>query len=168
MIVSVFRHGEAADAARDSERKLSSRGESDIALAAQAFAEACSSDSSHRLGVPQIILHSPYERTRRTAQILSGQFPSIEMNAIPALQPEGGVEDVESVLESLAKNDVAHVLLVSHQPLVSYLANHWVNGAERIPGMMPGAFTSIAMETIGAQCAQLLFWATPPTYALNQ
>ncbi|MFK7977064.1 MAG: phosphohistidine phosphatase SixA [Halioglobus sp.] len=168
MIISIFRHGEAANAPMDSERVLSAQGERDVALAAQRFEAACGSEDNPSLVKPEVVLYSPYVRTRQTAEIVSARFPSIVVQASPALTPEGHVHDVEKALEDLADSECAHVVLVSHQPLVSYLSNHWIHQAENVPSMIPGALTVFSMATVGALCGELLFWASPPTYEFHK
>lgn len=78
------------------------------------------------------------------------------------------MEGVESALEEISQAGCKHVVLVSHQPLVSYLTNYFVEGADRLPGMMPGAFTTLSLNPVAPLCARVVFWATPPTYAVHQ
>lgn len=167
MILTIVRHGEAADAAEDRQRVLTLRGERDTQAAAEALATACQTVGAG-CAVPQSILHSPWVRTQQTAGLLAERFPTATLEASSALQPGGTVGAVEAAVESAEAQGCKHLMLVSHQPLVSYLVSHWVETADRVPGMMPGAFTTMSLDPVGLLCGQLLFWATPPAYALHQ
>lgn len=161
MILTVFRHGEAADAASDYARRLTARGEEDVARAGHALAAAC---QQRKISPPDVLCCSPWIRTMATADILSITLPAALAEVVPALQPGAKMRDVEATLEErlAAGAPAEHLLLVSHQPLVSRLINHWLDEDGRVPPLNPGAFASLEMDIPARGCARLLFWAMPP------
>ena len=162
MILTVFRHGEAADAASDYARRLTAWGEEDVARAGHALASAC---QARKIAPPDVLCCSPWIRTMATADILSLTLPAALAEVVAALQPGAKVRDVEAMLEErqAAGAPAAHMLLVSHQPLVSRLINHWLDEDGRVPSLSPGAFASLEMDSLARGCGHLLFWASPPT-----
>ena len=94
MIVTILRHGEAGPAAADRERRLTSRGVTDIERAAPVLVAAC---RSRALALPQRVLHSPWERTRATAQIVA-QHLQVEARPLDALAPGATSLQVDEAL----------------------------------------------------------------------
>jgi phosphohistidine phosphatase len=83
-----------------------------------------------------------------------------------ALQPGAGPAVVEALLqqecERLGQDD--HLVLVSHQPLVSRLVEHYLGQSGQVPSLSPGGLATLALETASVGGARLLFWALPPEY----
>jgi phosphohistidine phosphatase len=106
----VLRHGEAEPRANtDAERRLTAHGREQVLHSA-----------AHLLGQPlQAIYASPYVRAQQTAALVHGTLGFAEpVRTAPWLTPESNVQQVVGQLERLG---LAHVLLVSHQPLVGSL-----------------------------------------------
>lgn len=161
MIATILRHGEAGPAASDRERRLTSRGVAEIERAAPALAAAC---RSRGLALPSRVLHSPWERTRATAEIVARHL-DIEAQPVDALAPGAATAQVDSVLQHIELSaDAAHCLLVSHQPLVSQLADHYLGEPGLAPGLTPGALVTLSLDTVAPGCGSLQFWALPPAY----
>ncbi|MAT92885.1 MAG: hypothetical protein CME59_09830 [Halioglobus sp.] len=163
MIVTILRHGEAGPAAADRERRLTSRGVTDIERAAPVLVAAC---RSRALALPQRVLHSPWERTRATAQIVA-QHLQVEARPLDALAPGATSLQVDEALalqESEAEAPAQHCLLVSHQPLVSQLADHYLGEPGLAPGLSPGALLTLSLHCVAPGCGSLQFWALPPAY----
>lgn len=165
MIVSIFRHGEAADAANDRQRPLTQRGEREIANACAPFVSAC---EHAQVQLPSALLHSPWLRTTQTANILAEISNSTELVVCDALYPGGNVADVERTLDELLDEGSDHVMLVSHQPLVSYLLSHFLTDSSAVPPMAPGAWVTFSLDVVGARGGQLAFWAVPPVYEVQR
>ena len=163
MIVTVWRHGEAGQAFNDRRRELTERGTDDIGFACQQFHRAC---EARQLPHPQLILHSPWVRTTQTAEILDAAFTHAALRAHPALQPGAGTPQVDTLLEQflLAPQCPEHLVLVSHQPLVSRLVDHYLGERGRVPALSPGGLAVLTLEAATAGGAGLLFWALPPEY----
>lgn len=163
MIVTIFRHGEAGDAANDRSRELTDSGRDDIAFACRQFHRAC---ESRGLLHPQRIFYSPWTRTLQTAEILAAAFTHAATAETKALRPGSTTGNVDAALEKYANPLPAdgHVLLVSHQPLVSQLIDHYLGERGRVPGLTPGGLATLRLDVALAGCGQLLFWALPPEY----
>jgi phosphohistidine phosphatase len=117
MKIWVLRHGEAQASARsDAERELTAHGREEVLRSAV-----------HLLGKPlDLIIASPYVRTRQTAQLAREALGlSAEIVIAPWLTPGS---DPDDVLRKLGNHSAEHVLLVSHQPLVGALIGLAVHG----------------------------------------
>lgn len=163
MIVTILRHGEAGSASIDAERELTPKGIDDISFAGQQFQRAC---EARRLASPDTILHSGWLRTTETAGIFASTCQSCSVEPEQALQPDGDIFTVTNMLQSLqnARPDALHVVLVSHQPLVSQLADYYLGLANPVPGLSPGGLFSFDMAVPAGHGGSLLFWALPPEY----
>ena len=160
MILTIMRHGEAGMAASDRERQLTDRGRAEVAVGARRLGEIC---AAIELPAPDRVLFSIWERAARTAEIACtglGQPPSLECEA---LRPGSTVTGVDSLLEAHIER-AEHVLLVSHQPLVSQLVDHYLGERRRVPGLNPGGLVTLDLAAPAAGCGQLRFWALPPAY----
>ena len=58
----------------------------------------------------------------------------------------------------------AHVVLVSHQPLVSQLVDYFLDTAGSVPSLSPGALVTFELSSPARACGELRFWAVPPEY----
>ena len=162
MILTVWRHGEAGQAARDYERSLTDRGCDDIGFGAQQFHGHC---QARRLPDAGLILFSPWTRTRQTADIISGVFAHAHSVQETRIQPGAGPDDacvaVQHVLDTSATE---HLLLVSHQPLVSRLIDVLLGDSGRVPPLSPGGLAVLELEVAAPGAAGLAFWSLPPEY----
>lgn len=163
MIVTIWRHGMAEPGVIDRQRNLTNGGRDDVGFGCHQFHEACVSRGLRR---PTTILYSPWVRTAQTAEILAAAFTHSEVSAEQALQPGSDVAAVDAALSYRAGTGDAeqHILLVSHQPLVSQLADHYLGEAGIVPSLTPGGAVTLALDTPSAACGRLLFWAMPPEY----
>ena len=163
MIVTIWRHGEAGLAVTDEARELTANGADDVSYGSHQINRHC---ESRAIPVPEEILHSPLVRTFQTAEIIDAAFSHATMTESGDLAPGGSVDGVEKlVARAFADNSrLQHLVLVSHQPLVSYLVNHWLGERGRVPPLSPGGFASLEMEVPAAACAELIFWSLPPDY----
>jgi len=163
MIVTIFRHGEAGRAVTDKLRELTSKGEDDVGFGCTRFHEIC-----HRRDIPhpQLIVHSPWTRTAQTADIIASAFSHATLRPEAALQPGAAPADVDALLTLLTADtgEPTHLLLVSHQPLVSELIDHYLGDDGRVPSLPPGGLATLQLELPEPGCGELLFWALPPEY----
>lgn len=163
MIVTIFRHGEAGRAVTDRQRKLTGQGEDDVGFGCTRFHEICHKrDIAH----PQLILHSPWLRTEQTAGIISSAFSHATLQTAPALQPDSTTAAVDTLLEGHwgSGERPSHLVLVSHQPLVSEWVDHYLGVAGLVPALPPGGLATLELEMPAQDCGKLLFWALPPAY----
>jgi len=163
MILTIWRHGQAGKSAVDRTRALTDTGCDDIGFGCRQFHEACNSrDIPH----PDTILYSPWVRTVQTAEIIAAAFTHARTCEEPALQPGSDIPDVDAALTLLLQANAppAHILLVSHQPLVSRLVDHYLGTTAQAPPLSPGGLLTLAIDTVGPGCGTLRFWAMPPEY----
>ena len=163
MIITIWRHGEAGSAPSDEQRELTAAGTDDVGYGCHQFHDICHGRS---LPHPDLILHSRWTRTTQTAEILATAFTHAGMRPLEALIPGSDVRSVDKALTGLqhASGAPEHIVLVSHQPLVSRLVDHYLGEAGRVPPLSPGALATLLLHVPGRGCGQLLFWALPPDY----
>lgn len=149
MIVTIWRHGEAAQTVPDEQRHLTARGRSELASASEGFSAFL---EAGELALPQRVYHSPLVRTRQTADIL-GEALGVATCPLPTLAPEAAtVQELGSWLE---QSQDEHVLLVGHQPFVSSLI--WCLLDDRaLPPLHPGGHAVLDLITGSRGGATLL------------
>ena len=126
----LFRHGEAEmphPAIPDRDRRLTDRGKADVYRRTIGWMQ--------NIGQPFDILHSPFERTRQTAEIVH-EMTTSSLTPEPKLVPHGNPEEVVRFLLGME----SHVLLVTHMPLVGEIAE--VVTGRRLP-FYPGTCAKI-------------------------
>lgn len=163
MIVTLWRHGEAGWASRDRQRELTAAGTDDIGFGCHHFHDLCHGRS---LPHPDLVLHSDWMRTSQTADIISSAFTHARLCPSEALRPGSTVSRVEQTLSDLlgAEECPQHLVLVSHQPLVSHVINHYLGEPGKVPSLSPGGLATIEMDVSAFDCGKLLFWGVPPEY----
>ena len=163
MMVTIWRHGEAGRAASDRLRELTDQGCDDIAFGARQFHEAL---ETRALPAPEEILFSPWLRTAQTAQLLAAAFTHARATELPELRPGATVQAVEAALVATEDKVTAprHVVLVTHQPLVSELVDHFLGAGNLVPPLTPGGFATLELDLPAPGCATLVFWAVAPEY----
>ena len=141
-----MRHGEAEPLrGSDADRALVAAGVADAATVAREIAE--------RLGPVALVAASPYVRAQQTAGIVCDRLSPPRIETWPELVPS---TTVEPVIESLkAEHDV---LLVTHQPLISYLFE-WLTGQSR--GIGTTNALAINVETLQPGWGELECAITP-------
>ena len=163
MIITVWRHGEAGRAVSDRRRELTGQGTDDIGFGCSRFHDSC-----HERGIPhpELICHSPWVRTTQTADIINSAFSHARMQVMEALRPGSDCLAVDAALASLQadRSPPRHLVLVSHQPLVSRLVEHYLGEVGTVPSQTPGGLATLEMDSPGRGCARLLVWAMPPQY----
>jgi len=162
MIVTIWRHGTAEEGVNDRLRELTGNGRDDVAFGSHQFHAAC---LVRHISHPQKILYSPLVRTAQTAELLAAAFTRASLAAEKALQPGSSVAAVDAAVDGFIGTDPnQHLLLVSHQPLVSRLIEHYLGAGADVPFLIPGGLVTLALETTAPACARLQFWALPPEY----
>ena len=163
MLVTIMRHGEAVyRALSDAERPLTERGRAEVHLGARQLLAHCRSAG---LAPPDTLLHSPYRRTTETASIVGGEL-SLTPVVLKELAPGYAPAEIEKAQEVSHSDADGHILLVSHQPLVSLLVMRWCALDTPRHSLNPGGFTTLATEIILPGMASHCFSALPPTYGV--
>lgn len=148
MQLTIVRHGEAEaylSFAEDAKRQLTQKGEADIRALGQHWQK----------GRPDVCLASPYQRTQQTARLLQQALGFKSITLEENLTPEASIDALLKLLET---NQAKHVLLVSHQPLVSRLLAVLVAGHSRYAldyPMMPASCASLETDIIAKGLARL-------------
>lgn len=148
MQLTIVRHGEAEaylSHAQDPTRRLSPKGEADIQALGRNWQQS----------LPDVCLASPYQRTQQTASLLKQALGFKTITTCEHLTPEA---NIELLLAMLLKQQGQHILLVSHQPLVSRLLALLVAGHSRYAldyPMQPGSCASLNIEVLAAGLASL-------------
>lgn len=112
MMLYLLRHGEAeARAANDASRRLTNRGRQEVDSVARQF-------QINHLPL-DICISSPYVRAMQTAErFLELVAPAVAVQQDARLTPEIRASEIMKLLDAVSAE---HVLLVSHNPLLSEL-----------------------------------------------
>lgn len=163
MILTIWRHGEAANAVIDRTRELTGIGNDDIYMGCQRLRHYCEKLS---LPMPQLLLFSEWIRTRQTAAIIASQFTEATQEPCDALIPGCSPGDVDDAINALLaeRPHVAHAVLISHQPLVSVLADYYLGTTGSVAALVPGGLVTVELDVVAPDCAKLHFCAQPPNY----
>ena len=163
MWVTIWRHGEAGAATIDRERQLTDRGRVDLQRGAECFLAHC---SDSELPVPDTVYYSPWRRTMQTAGLLTRALGAGAQSPLPALQPGSIVAAADAALVDLFANTDhnGHLLLVSHQPLVSQLTDFYLGTRGQVPVLPPGGQVTLDVDYPAPGSALLKFWMFPPEY----
>lgn len=161
MRLFLVRHGIAIDRlgpgmSRDSERNLTDEGIAEMRVVAKGLKD---------LGVkPDLVLSSPYLRTRETAQIIADAY-SMEIATVDALAP--GV-----IMTALYKGIQRHlnqnpnynqIVLVGHEPDMGMIAANLLHaGPEFVMPFKKGAICRIDAPDLPSTMPGTLKWYMPP------
>jgi len=163
MILTIWRHGTAAEGEDDRLRELTDAGRDDVGFGSHRFHEAC---ITNNIPHPHTILHSPLVRTSQTAEIIAVAFTHASVRAVEALQPGNKPAAVDESVSRFIDVHMPqqHIVLVSHQPLVSHLVEYYLGDVRSLPFLAPGGLVSLSLDVLAPVCGRLLFWALPPEY----
>lgn len=118
--------------------------------------------------LPGALWFSRWRRTAQTAALVSETLGLAEdlRHSEDSLIPGASVAGVDEALQGpwLGDQLPPHLVLVSHQPLVSSLVRHWLGEAGRAPSHPPGGLVTLELSAPAAACAVLAWWALPPDY----
>lgn len=167
MILTIWRHGEAGSAATDRLRELTDRGREDISFGCHQFHTQC---EARGIAHPELLLYSEWVRTTQTADIIGLAFNHAPTERCAALIPGMRPLDVETALLDRVQQapSLQHILLVSHQPLVSSLIDYLLGDYGLVPPLVPGGVATLEMTVPTAGCASVQFSAQPPGYEAQQ
>ncbi|MEH0874000.1 phosphohistidine phosphatase SixA [Pectobacterium cacticida] len=115
MQILIMRHGDAIpDAASDAARPLSQAGRDESRLMANWL-------NDQHVDIERVLV-SPYLRAQQTLDVVKEALPlPEEADCLSELTPGGDAQLVGYYLQTLAREGVGAVLVVSHLPLVGYL-----------------------------------------------
>jgi phosphohistidine phosphatase SixA len=119
LIVTLWRHGEAAWLAPDADRPLTEAGRAALTLRASELVQWLSAQANAQ---PSDLLHSPYRRTRETADLIAPLIGSPARDEAAALAPGCDERGLFSLLDKQP-----HLVIVSHQPFISEMVKYWLD-----------------------------------------
>ena len=139
--IVLLRHGHAlssreAGVHTDAERPLSPLGEKEALEAAAHLKQTGFS--------PAIIIHSPYLRAARTAEIAAEVFPGAQLRPAPELSDGPSTAALDLLLEAAGRPGAA-VLAVGHQPMLGAIAG-FLSGCPPLD-LSPAGFARIKPGT---------------------
>lgn len=144
----VLRHGQAEPQTRtDAERELTAHGREEVLRSAAKL-----------LGQPlDAIYASPFVRTRQTAELVREALGLDEpARLVPWLIGDTDPKAIIAELDDLEKAGLEHVLLVSHQPLVSLLIGLLEDGQSReLPNMHTASLAELEGDWVMAGAMRL-------------
>lgn len=162
MYLTIWRHGEAASAVTDRMRELTARGVEDINVGSEQFKHLC---VDRNIPLPEQIFYSEWVRTAQTANIVGKTLNGAAVESSSALIPGRQPVDVESdISHRYSEAAPEHLMLISHQPLVSWLVDYFIGSRGYVPGLVPGGLATLRMDHPGPDLAQLVFCTQPPAY----
>ena len=148
MLLTLWRHGEAGFATTDEARALTPRGREDIVAMTRGYVAWVGVSG---LGLVSLLLHSPYQRTVETAELLGEQLrpcsQRVDLSLAPGAYPE-----------AFSENDCTgheHVVMVSHQPFVSQAIALWTDDVILAP-LAPGGWSTLEITCLAQGGATLL------------
>ncbi|AEH32676.1 phosphohistidine phosphatase SixA [Vibrio anguillarum] len=154
MKIFIMRHGEAEHyAASDAQRALTERGLRESV----AVARACEKQDLRHVDK---VLVSPYLRAQQTWAAIASYFNADDVVTCDDITPYGKAEVVFEYVSALADvEQIESVLLVSHLPLVGYLAAEFVT--DLVPPMFPTSGL-IGIEYDRELCKGQQIWSINP------
>lgn len=151
----IMRHGEAAPGFPDDQRILTPQGESEAAGMARWLAAR---RAKGELALPTLYA-SPYVRAQQTAGIIADAL-GCPLNTLDFITPEDDPTGVSDWL--LNQPEGAHIMLVSHMPLVGNLTELLVDGRfGQGLGFATAGVAELEADVWAAGCAQLKRYMSP-------
>lgn len=152
MLIYLVRHGKAEQKAlRDQDRELTREGLMETrAMVAKFRLQATSMDMA---------VMSPYQRARQTASIMRVAIPGMRFEPSELLTPNA---DVYELLETIESYRVMHVLLVSHNPLLSNLLSLMIDATlETSRHMDTSHLVCVEMDCVAPGCGEIRYTMSP-------
>ena len=137
MLLTLWRHGEAAYSRPDSERQLTERGVQHVSATVGLYRSLC---QQRGLSMPTVCTHSPYVRTQQTASLFASELGLSDVVSQDLLEP--GQTDYVSGDYLLAES--RHQLVIGHQPYLSQLINVWCDTSAHT-SLSPSGFAIIEL-----------------------
>ena len=151
MLLTLWRHGEAAYSRPDSQRPLTERGVQHVRATVGFYRSLC---QQRGLGRPIVCTHSPYVRTKQTASLIASELSLSEVLSRELLAPG----QTNYVLGDYLSEESGHQLVVGHQPYLSQLIDVWCDTAAHT-SLSPGGFAIIELNAPCRGGGELLYHA---------
>ena len=151
MLLTLWRHGEAAYSRPDSQRPLTERGVQHVRATVGFYRSLC---QQRGLGRPIVCTHSPYVRTKQTASLIASELSLSEVLSRELLAPG----QTNYVSGDYLSEESGHQLVVGHQPYLSQLIDVWCDTAAHT-SLSPGGFAIIELNAPFRGGGELLYHA---------
>lgn len=138
MLITLWRHGEAAYSRPDSQRELTDQGSRHVRASVGLYRSLCERGG---LSLPTVCVHSPYSRTHQTANLIAGELRLSEVVARNTLAPG----QIDYVSGDFLSENAEHQLIVGHQPYLSQLIEVWCDISGHI-SFSPSGFAIIELH----------------------
>ena len=138
MLLTLWRHGEAAYSRPDSQRPLTERGVQHVRATVGFYRSLC---QQRGLGRPIVCTHSPYVRTKQTASLIASELSLSEVLSRELLAPG----QTNYVSGDYLSEESGHQLVVGHQPYLSQLIDVWCDTAAHT-SLSPGGFAILELN----------------------
>ena len=137
MLLTLWRHGEAAYSRADSQRQLTDRGVQHVRATVGLYRSLC---QQLGLSLPTVSTHSPYVRTQQTVSLIARGLGLSNVVSQDLLAP--GRPDYVSGDYLLEES--GHQLVVGHQPYLSQLIDVWCDTSAH-SSVWPSGFAIIEL-----------------------
>ena len=151
MLLTLWRHGDAAYSRPDSQRPLTERGVQHVRATVGFYRSLC---QQRGLGRPIVCTHSPYVRTKQTASLIASELSLSEVLSRELLAPG----QINYVSGNYLSEESGHQLVVGHQPYLSQLIDVWCDTAAHT-SLSPGGFAIIELNAPCRGGGELLYHA---------
>lgn len=173
MYLALLRHGEAeanSNSGQDSARSLTERGCFDVRHSAKYLQDFI----VRRGGRTVTVIHSPFRRALRTAELVVEQFRSVNDDAVAEISADSQItpdvspqEAVASLRRHLAAAfETSDMLIaVTHQPLISSLVGVYIDGdiqqrnygrPNAVQALQPASLVVLGGEFLEPGCCELM------------
>ena len=137
MLLTVWRHAEAAYSHPDSQRQLTEWGVQHIQATVGVYRSLC---QQRGLSMPILCTHSPYVRTRQTASLIASALNLSDVFSQELLAPG----QTDYVSGDYLSEESGHQLVVGHQPYLSQLIDVWCDTSAHT-SLSPSGFAIIEL-----------------------
>jgi phosphohistidine phosphatase SixA len=137
VLLTLWRHGEAAYSRPDSQRQLTERGVQHVRSTVGLYRSLC---QQRGLGMPTMCTHSPYVRTQQTASLIAIELNLPDVVSQALLAPG----QIDYVSGDYLSEESGHQLVVGHQPYLSQLIDVWCDSAAHT-SVSPSGFAIIEL-----------------------
>ena len=137
MLLTLWRHGEAAYSHPDSLRQLTERGVEHVQATVGLYQSLCPAPG---LSMPTLCTHSPYVRTEQTANLIASELGLFDVVSQDLLAPG----QTDYVSGHYLAEESRHQLVVGHQPYLSQLIDVWCDTSAHT-SVSPSGFAIIEL-----------------------
>ena len=137
MLLTLWRHGEAAYSRPDSQRQLTERGVQHVRATVGLYRSLC---LQRGLSMPTVCTHSPYIRTKQTASLIASELSFPDLISQELLAPG----QTDYVSGDYLSEESGRQLVVGHQPYLSQLIDVWCDTSAHT-SLSPSGFAIIEL-----------------------